>query len=333
MTLPLLAVDIVSIDMNLDLRSGQEVDCTVGVVTFKRLDLLEKLFESLKVQQDVGHLRVKLVVVDNDPDGSARDLVSTYAERLPFEVFYTIQPEKNIAISRNKCVEHAEGDLMLFIDDDEIADPDWLSTMVQAMQTHQADAIFGRVEPYFHPDAPDWLKDSFLFKKECGPTGTPAWGTHTANSIAKLSSLRELEGPFDLAYGKTSGEDTQMFARLALNGGELLSCRESRVQEYIPLERANADWLLKRARRTGNIYSRRTMDLSTHPSVLVRAQEFVEGGVQVAVASLLRFTSKDRSRKLHWHLKAESNKGRVLAAMNRSIDWGKSSGSAASPYS
>ena len=316
--------------------SREYIACTIGVVTYKRTDLLEKLLQSLEIQEDIAQLDVKLVIVDNDPEESARSVVDAYRIRLPFRVQYVIQPLKNISISRNQCVAQAEGKYLLFIDDDEYAEPDWLATMVRSIEALGADAVFGRVSPYFHPDAPEWLQDNFLYYKNCGPTGSVMLMPHTANSIVKLSVLRSMEGPFDLRYGKSSGEDTHLFHRIRRSGGQLMSCYESQVREFVPLERSNEAWLLQRARRTGNIYTRRQLDLEKMPGWMVKIIETGKAGINLLIANLMKSISAEAKRKLYWKVKAASNQGRLIAVFNKSIEWGKSLSNQSlqeSPYS
>ena len=304
--------------------SRVQIACTIGVVTYKRTDLFERLLLSLEIQEEIAQFDVKLVIVDNDPEESARPVLDAHRSRLPYRVQYVHQPVKNISISRNQCVAHAEGKYLLFIDDDEYAEPDWLATMVRSIEALGADAVFGRVSPYFHPDAPEWLQDNFLYYKHCGPTGSVMRMPHTANSIVKLSVLRSMDGPFDLRYGKSSGEDTHLFHRIRRNGGLLMSCYESHVREFVPLERSNEAWLLQRARRTGNIYTRRQLDLDKMPGWMVKSIETAKASINLLIATLMKGISVGVKRKLYWKVRAASNQGRLLAVFNKSIDWGKS---------
>src|SRR5277367_2699297 len=103
---------------------------SVCLATFRRNDRLREVLQDL-AQQD--RLPDQVVVVDNDPAGGARSVVEQFADSgVPFGVDYDVQPEPNIAITRNRTVELASGEWMAFIDDDERAPREWLCELVRA---------------------------------------------------------------------------------------------------------------------------------------------------------------------------------------------------------
>jgi len=191
---------------------------SVCVATYKRPELLKKLMESLSVQKISNNIKIEIIVVDNDSSGSARNIIEDFTNTKVFNVKYFIQPIKNISLTRNKCVENSIGKYILFIDDDEIAVPIWIQSLVNTIQKYKADAAFGRVLSHFDDDIPMWIKRNPIYNRETPPTRTEAIYTRAGNCIIKVSLLKSMAAPFDPEYGLTGGVDTHLFGKLKRQG-------------------------------------------------------------------------------------------------------------------
>ena len=95
---------------------------------------LQRLLEA-SCDLDTGGLFTYCVVVaDNDRLESSAALVS--ALRRPVRrcrSTYCVEPRQNIALARNKAIEHATGDFVAFIDDDEFPTRRWLLHSVRGV--------------------------------------------------------------------------------------------------------------------------------------------------------------------------------------------------------
>jgi succinoglycan biosynthesis protein ExoM len=92
---------------------------TICICTFRRREMLQSLLEDLREQETGGLFTYSVLVVDNDRQGSAEQVVSEFRAQQSFRVDYFIEPRQNIALARNKAIENAIGDYVVFIDDDE----------------------------------------------------------------------------------------------------------------------------------------------------------------------------------------------------------------------
>ncbi len=101
--------------------------CSICIATFKRPKLLDKLLESLVTQNIRSDLNLEIIVVDNDNNKSAELILKNYIDQYNIIFKYLIEPIKNISLARNKGVANAKGEYILFIDDDEIASPNWIN--------------------------------------------------------------------------------------------------------------------------------------------------------------------------------------------------------------
>lgn len=229
----------------------------IAITTYRRPRLLTRLLESIRLQEVEPALASPLhvVVVDNDAAGSARALVEAAREGFPFPLHYSVEPERSISLARNHGVRMAlelGARWVAFIDDDEEASPGWIGELARVQRECSAEAVWGRVVPRLPEDAPRWVARGGFFDRGAYPTGTRMTVADTANTLVSADLLRQMEGPFDPAFGISGGGDSHFFRRVVDAGGTIVWAQDAVVFETVPPERANARWILRRAFRIGN---------------------------------------------------------------------------------
>ncbi len=229
------------------------MEIAVCIATFRRPAGLQKLLKSLLDQQEIGD-RCGIIVVDNDPDGSATDIVDeiTKTTRIPIE--YAVEPTPGISAARNRAISIARERgvfALAFIDDDEFASPFWLKTMYQRLRVRGADAVSGPVEPILPSTAPRWALTTRLFHRATFPDGAKLDYASTANSVLRLEAIAGLSEPFHPAFGLTGGSDTLLYQSLKKRGGTIIWEPAGLVYEDIPASRLSMRWLIARAYRQG----------------------------------------------------------------------------------
>src|SRR5712691_8767201 len=76
----------------------------------------------------------KLLVVDNASTDRTREILSSFAQRLPLTYLFEARRGQNHA--RNSALSAIAGDLVVFTDDDAIPRRDWLAQMRGAADAH-----------------------------------------------------------------------------------------------------------------------------------------------------------------------------------------------------
>jgi len=220
----------------------------VCVCTFRRPVLLANLLTKLGHQVTQGKFSHSIIVVDNDSGQSARTTVERFRSWSPVPVEYDVEPEQNIALARNKAVARARGDLIAFIDDDELPPEDWLLELHTALGHYGTDGVLGPVVPHFEVDPPKWVLKARLFERPSHPTGHVLDWTQarTGNALLRRSVLDEVEGPFRRECGG-GGEDRDFFKRVIDKGRVLVWCQEAPVYETVPSHRLRRSFQLQRA--------------------------------------------------------------------------------------
>jgi succinoglycan biosynthesis protein ExoM len=238
-----------------DSMHGAGVRVDVCVCTYRRPELEETL-RSIGMLNVPGGATVRIVVADNDTVPSARDLVYRLASLLPFNISYVHCPASNISLARNACLEAATGDLLAFVDDDETVSRDWLVELLRRAAETGADAVLGPVRAIYGKGAPGWMKRGDFHST------LPVWVRgeirtgYTCNVLLHRSSPRLSGRRFNLALGRSGGEDTEYFARLHEAGGAIAFAPEAIVYEPVPVARARFAWLAKRRYRMGQTHGR-----------------------------------------------------------------------------
>jgi len=289
---------------------------TVCIPTFRRPERLKALLEDLRSQE---LLPAQVVVVDNDAAASARSVVEESREAgAPFRLDYDVQPLRNIARTRNRTVQLAQGDWLAFIDDDERAPPHWLRELLSAAETYHADGVHAHVEPELPADAPAWIRRGRFYDFPCPPTGMPVPHNQfrIGNCLLRGDLLRSEPGPFDERYGLKTGEDGDLLVRLANRGAKIVACREATVREPIEGNRLSLRWLLLRAFSGGQEFASQKLRGRYGRIGAASASLFLVRVVgQIAAAAVLAVICLPTgfTRAAAWCIKVWANLGKLSA--------------------
>jgi succinoglycan biosynthesis protein ExoM len=232
-----------------------KTDLSICIATYLRPLGLARLLDSLERLKLPSGLRVETIVVDNDENGSARSIVESRADSLD-SIRYCIEPHRNIALARNRSVAQARGEWLVFIDDDEVADENWIAGYWELIEREQCDGAMGPVLPRLEEIVTPWLDVETFYARPRYATGEPLGegDLYTSNGLVRRRLFDEFG--FDSAYGRTGGSDSELFGRMLRSGARFVWCDEARVEEFIPPERHRFGWIAQRAFRGGLIYTR-----------------------------------------------------------------------------
>jgi succinoglycan biosynthesis protein ExoM len=222
----------------------------VCICTFRRSSLIDTI-RSVATQDARGDIAIRIVVADNDVVPSAQSCLAE-AERSGVAIAYVHAPAQNISIARNACLDAAETRWIAFIDDDEIAAPDWLATLVAARDG--CEVVFGRSRAMLDdPAVPRWMREGRFHDNEIGPRDG-AFNGYTCNVLIDREFLRGHGIRFLEPLGRTGGEDTMLFDDVRRAGGHARYVATAVVDEEIPPHRATLSWLVRRRFRAGQIH-------------------------------------------------------------------------------
>jgi glycosyltransferase involved in cell wall biosynthesis len=233
---------------------------SVCICTFKRVELLTRLLDKIESQATEEQFTFSVVVADNDSMQSAKQAISNVSPAMAMRITYCVEPLQNIAMVRNKALQNATGNLIAFIDDDELPTEKWLLNLFRAHKTYEADGILGPVKPSFDHDPPAWVREGKFFDRPDYRTGYKlSWEQcRTGNVLFSRKILDLVDEPFRTEFA-TAGEDMDFFRRMIDRGCKFVWCSEADVYELVPEARCNRSFLLRRALLRGSNFPK-------HPS-------------------------------------------------------------------
>ena len=229
------------------------------ILTYQRPHGLAATLDACAALRVPDGWSVDLVVVDNDPEESARAVVDDARSR-GVAVRYAAEHQRGIPFARNRAVAEASGATWLaFVDDDESPRPEWLEHIVEAQAVSGADVVLGPSVPTFDVEPPAWIRRGGFFERRgvAGADGPgaeiPYWYARTSGVLIRTDSITNLgPRPFDERLAASGGSDRALFESLAAAGARLAWAPDAVVVERVPGSRASLWWLLRRHFRIGN---------------------------------------------------------------------------------
>ncbi len=223
----------------------------ICICTFRRSFLAQTLGSIAQLAR--GDHSIRVIIADNDAVPSAQGLVDGIQAQFPFPITYVHAPAANICIARNACLDQADADFVAFVDDDEVVTPGWLGALVAKAEATGAAAVLGPVRAIYGAEAPRWMVDGDFHSTRPVFVGGMIRTGYTCNVLiawrAPYKGLR-----FDLALGKSGGEDTAFFYQLTALGGTIAYAEDALVDEPVPADRASMGWLVRRRLRFGQTH-------------------------------------------------------------------------------
>ncbi|WP_411557913.1 glycosyltransferase family 2 protein [Plantibacter sp. MPB07] len=274
---------------------------TIAVLTYKRVSQIVDLIPKLVEQGRMVDASVRILVVDNDPEAGAREAV---VAALGDEGVYVHEAVPGIVAGRNRALAASgDQDLLVFIDDDEVPSARWLAQLVEVYR--QADpsvvAVVGSVVSVFEREPEPWVEAGRFFDRRRLATGTEITVAATNNLLLDLRWLRGHGIVFDHRFGLSGGSDTLFSRAIVAQGGRMLWCDEAEVTDEVPVSRITRAWVLQRAYRSGNSWSRTSLALE--PSRLgrlrIRAGLLSKGAVRLVGGSAQSLLGRVRGSMRH----------------------------------
>lgn len=288
--------------------SGQ---VAVLIPTLRRPDSLARALASVQAQIGVDGRLAEIIVIDNDPEGTARSTVDESAG--PFPVRYVHAPRPGVATARNAGLAATRAPLIAFLDDDEAASPGWLAALLAAQAETGAEVVFGPIQGRA-PDAPAWLQpylEAFFGREGPATVGRLAEPFGCGNSLIVRAAALPGETPFNPAADHAGGEDDELFSALAARGGGFGWAPDAWVEEFAPAHRATLSYALTRAFAYGQGPSQRAR---RHGRIIGLLRWMVIGAAQTVVFGALAAIGflASHPRRAWWLDRATRGLGKVL---------------------
>lgn len=239
------------------------------ICTRDRAESLRGALKSL-AEQTFPKVYYEILVVDNASCDNTKKIVCEEFKFLKNLAYY-YEAVPGISRARNKGWINAKGKYVCYLDDDEIASPDWLEKISEAFKAFgpRLCLIGGRIDPIWESPRPLWLSkkiecyisiinhsDSELFLNLSGYYAS-------SGNMAIPKALLEEVGGFNNNFLR--GEDTLLQMELMLRGRVCLYRPEILVKHHIQRHRIKRSYFIQLAFTGGVLRAMMIMHLTLLP--------------------------------------------------------------------
>jgi succinoglycan biosynthesis protein ExoM len=294
--------------MNLD-----KVGLTVCICTLRRPGVVTTI-DSIAKQIMPTDAAVRVIVIDNDIEPTAQNIVKDFCSRINLHVDYRHAPGQNISIARNAALDATITPWLAFMDDDEYASSSWLAKLFA--ERHGANAVFGPCEAIYGDGTPNWIKWGDYHSNRISRPKKPIVTGYTSNALIDMNFVRRHNLRFDTTLGRTGGEDSMFFYAMHRKGGVLKYASNAIVYENIVPARATLNWIVRRRYRSGQVLAMilRRFDRASYRRVSLAVPFKIAICAVMSAATLI-----SRTHSLWWLMRGTLHCGVLSYVLGASI--------------
>ncbi len=172
------------------------------------------------------------------------------------------QYERGLSGARNTAIEKASGEVLVFIDEDAVAAPDWLARLLPWFEQASIMGVGGAINPVWDTGRPAWFPEEFDWVVGCTYRGLPLKSAPIRNLIGCNMAFRkevfQTVGEFQIGMGRVGTlpvgcEETELCIRARQHWPEKIFQYEPQaaVLHRVPRERATLRYFLTRCYSEG----------------------------------------------------------------------------------
>lgn len=225
---------------------------TVAICTWNRCQLLDQTLTNLQQLHIPPGVSWELILVDNNCTDDSAAVAVKHAKALPLR--RVVETQQGHSHARNRAIDEARGELLLWTDDDVNASANWIAEYVRvANEFPDAGYFGGRVTPWFADEIPAATRAMIegnlpllapvYSLKDYGPAVRPfaaGEGPFGANMGYRTDLMRQYR--FDPKFGRVKtgliGADEVSVVRAIQNAGVPgVWIGSTEIQHYIPPDR------------------------------------------------------------------------------------------------
>jgi glycosyltransferase involved in cell wall biosynthesis len=234
------------------------MDITAILCTYNRCQSLARALDSIAASVLSDSVEWEVLVVDNKSSDRTVAVVEDFCRRYPGRFRYLFEPQQGKSYALNAGIREARGNILVFVDDDVIVEPEWLHNLTNALYDSQWAGCGGRILPERGFVPPSWLALNgpcnlvgalcayFDHGDVSGELKDPPFGANMAfrkEMFARYGYFRTDLGPFP--NNKIGFEDTEFSRRLMAAGEHLRYVATAVVYHEVPEYRVRKEFVLK----------------------------------------------------------------------------------------
>jgi glucosyl-dolichyl phosphate glucuronosyltransferase len=229
---------------------------SIIICTYNRYHYLEKSLASLE-NQTFGKDNFEILIIDAGSTDNPPDRIKKFAENLP--ILFFSAPQAGLSETRNIGIKNASGDILAFLDDDALADPEWLEQIHQSFQStrYRICACGGKSLLLPEIPLPPWLDTGmlqFMGQLDYGDTGF-FMDASQQNPVGLNMAFRKRTfdhlGLFNPCLGRSGGtllsnEEIDIFRKMRRNNLPIFYNPKMLVYHHVAKERITKNFFYTR---------------------------------------------------------------------------------------
>ena len=240
----------------------------VSVITCShRIDRYPDLLEAIESLAAQSYADLELIVV---VDGDRTLYEQIMKDNIHVDKVLLNETNIGLSLSRNRGLDAASGEVIVFFDDDAVADKNWIKELVRMYEEYDAIAAGGKLVPLWIDEKMDFLPEEYYWLIGATHKGFPEEISEVRNTFGSNISFRadilRLLGGFESELGLDAskrgafqGEEAELCIRMKQRFGKGVMYNPDAIVEHkIIGRRVEIRFLLNRAFWQG--YSKRVME-------------------------------------------------------------------------
>jgi glucosyl-dolichyl phosphate glucuronosyltransferase len=231
------------------------VGICVIICTYNRCNYLPKLIESLR-KQTLPKERFEILTVDNNSNDDTQKAANALQESTS-NLRYVFEPKQGLSVARNRGLSETVSPLVVYIDDDAYAEPQWLSSYIEAFEKDdKIVCVGGPVDLDWQGERPSWIPKRYESLFTSVDYGAEEKYLTSRDYLvgANIGFRRNWlmgQGGFPQNLGRKghcllSGEEASLYRKVFETGKKAFYYPDAKVFHRVTPERKTKRWFFKR---------------------------------------------------------------------------------------
>lgn len=271
---------------------------TVIICTYNRAKYIGPLLESIAAN-DLPKSEYEILLVDNNCTDNTRVICEAFAAaHTDVQFRYTMEPEQGLSAAKNRGIKEAQGDIIVYIDDDALVDSWYLRTYAEWFTAHpETMACGGPIEPLYETAEPEWMtpytKALLTAWMDYGdkPREYPKGRFPGGGNAAYRKSVFDKVGYFNTALGRKGNslmgaEEKDIFDKMHSFGMQIMYIPSPVLHHIIPQKKIEKDYFDHWTKQIGISERKRTLAISKTKYVKRLFSEAIKWGGTIVLLCL-----------------------------------------------
>lgn len=235
-------------------KNWLRMSISIVICTYNRASYLKSCLLSL-VNQSLSQaaLEVEIVIVDNNSSDATKNVVEELQNQSRFPLRYIFEPQQGLSFARNAGIQASQFEIIAFLDDDAVALPDWLESILLTFSSTPSSVVCGPIDLNWESSKPSWLPESMFYFlgflsfgntiRELTQPGESPFG----GNVAIKKDIFSQVGFFNPKLGRVGArlldsEEIDLFSRVRKSGAKIWYCPSMKIRHAVAAARTRKDF-------------------------------------------------------------------------------------------